>query len=158
MIEESSHHSGVNMCTGLSAKQTQILIDYKNSLGIQMLTTTVYQTTTAAICAVFQTIEFTIYVWFFYYRYKHDNGDIKNFLTQKQVRDRNVKNVTTLTGQMYVFLMECAFMTGTIVVTQLSSEVLDHFSAFSAFLKFTSFGVLSAVEVFTSPELRKSMK
>ena len=158
MLEQRSHDPGLNMCTGLSAKQTQILIDYNDSRGVQMLATTVYQTTAAAICLAFQAIEFTIYIWFFYYRYKQDNGNIANLLNQKVVRDRNVKNVTTFIGQMYVFLAECVFLAALVVFTQLPSEFVHHIRAIVTFIRFSSFGVLSAVEVYTSPELRKTMK
>ena len=158
MIEESSHRSGVNMCTGLSPKQTQILIDYNESRGMEMLTTTIYQTTPAVICLALQIIECAIYIWFFCYRYRIDNGNIAKFLDQKQVTERNAKNVTTFLGQMYVFLVECAFMAGLIVFTHLPSELIYNVRAITTFTRFISFGVLSAVEVFTSPELRKSMK
>ena len=158
MIEESSHRVGINMCTGLSVKQTQVLIDYNSSRGLPMITSTVYQTTTAATCLAAQIIEFTIYVWFFCYRYKHDNGSIAKLLTQETVRERNIKNVTTLVGQMYGFLVECVFMVAAIVIIQLGSEFLHHVWAIGVFMKFVSFGVLSAVDVFTSPGLRKSMK
>ena len=76
----------------------------------------------------------------------------------RKTRKRSTKNVTTFVGQMCGFLAECVFMAATIVFIQLGNEFLHHLRAIVVLMKFISFGVLSAVEVFTSPGLRKSLK
>ena len=158
MIEENGLRVGVNMCTGLSLEQTQVLIDYNISRGIQMLTTNVYQKTAVALCLAVQTIQFAIYMWLFYYRYKHDNGDIAKLLTQETVHKRNIKNATTLIGEMCVFVMASAFFVANIILLQLANGPHHHIRAIVCCLRFIYFGVLSTIEVYSSPELRKSMK
>ena len=123
-----------------------------------IISTKVFQKTVVAIFLALQTTEFTIYIWFFFYRYKHDNGNIAKLLSQETVEERNVKNVTTFVGQMYTYLVECAFLVANIVFIQFGSQYHVDIMAIIVFLKVFSFGVLSVVEVITSPGLRKSMK
>ena len=158
MLESSSHRTYMNMCTGFSVTQTQILMEYALSRGNQLLTTTYLQSTTIVICIAIQTIEFSIYIWVFYIRYKNDNGNIRNLLTQAVIRERNIKNVVTFLGQFYVFIMEYAFLISILVLTYFADEHTHHFKALVGMLKFIDFGLLSAVEVVSSPALRSFMR
>ena len=66
--------------------------------------------TSLGILLAFQTSEFIIYVWFFNYRYKNDNGNVRKLLTEDVIRSRNMKNIGTFVGQFYGFLMEYSFL------------------------------------------------
>ena len=157
-LETIKERAFVNTCLGLSTLDVQIMIDYDLSRGTEILTTTVLRKIALIVCMGIQVIELGIFIWFFYTRYKKDNGRIKKLLTQENIKDRNIKNVTTFVGQFYGFVVECAFVLITLICTHLGNDDYNHLQAFVSFIKFIDFGLLSAVEVYSSPALRKFMK
>ena len=157
-METIKERAFVNMCFGLSTLDAQIMIDYDLSSGSEILTTTVLRKIALIIGIGVQLTELGIFIWFFYTRYKKDNGRIKKLLTQENIKDRNIKNVTTFVGQFYGFVVECAFVLITLICTHLGNDDYNHLQAFVSFAKFIDFGLLSAVEVYGSPALRKFMK
>ena len=157
-LETIKERAFLNTCFGLSTLDVQIMIDYDLSLGSEILTTTVLRKIALLIGIGFQLTELGIFIWFFYTRYKKDNGRIKKLLTQENVKDRNIKNITTFVGQFYGFVVECAFLIITLICTHLGNDDYNHLQAFVSFAKFFDFGILSAVEVYSSPALRRYMK
>ena len=157
-LETIKERAFVNMCFGLSTLDAQIMIDYDMSRGSEILTTTVLRKIALIIGIGVQLTELGIFIWFFYTRYKKDNGRIKKLLIQENIKDRNIKNVTTFVGQFYGFVVECAFVLITLICTHLGNDDYNHLQAFASFAKFIDFGLLSAVEVYSSPALRKFMK
>ena len=158
VIEDSSHRAGVNMCTGISVTQGQIMIDYNLSRGIQMLTTTYLQITAVSITLACQSIEFSIYIWFFCHRYQNDNGNIRHLLEPQNIRNRNRKNAVTFLGQFYGFVIEYAFLLSFLLLHLFASEHAQHFRVLVVLVKLMDFGLLSAVEVLTSPGLKGFMR
>ena len=158
VVEDSSHRSGLNMCTGLSVTQNQILREYNISIGSQMLTTRYLQITALAFGIATQTIELLLYIWFFCHRYQNDNGSIKVLLTKDVTRDRNTKNVITFLGQFYGFITEYAFLISLLLFTHFADEHTQYFRAFVGMAHMMNFGLLSAVDVLCSPGLRSFMK
>ena len=148
----------MNMCVGLSTSDVQIMIDYDLSRGSDILTTTVLRKIAIGICIGIQLVELGIFLWFFHTRYKKDNGRIKKLLTQENIKDRNIKNVTTFVGQFYGFVVECAYLLISLISTHLGNDNYVHLQAFVTFAKFIDFGLLSVVEVYSSPTLRRFMK
>ena len=157
-LESSSDRYQLNMCRGTSVTHAQILIDYALSSGDQTLNTNIIQKSIAIVCIIIQGIEFGIYIWFFYTRYKNDNGTIKRLLTQDSVRERNIKNIGTFLGQFYGFVMEFAFLVTILVLIIFADEHTHHLKAYVAVTKLCEFGLLSAIEVISSPELRSFIK
>ena len=157
-LETIKERAFVNMCFGLSTLDAQIMIDYDMSRGSEILTTTVLRKIALIIGIGVQLTELGIFIWFFYTRYKKDNGRIKKLLTQENIKDRNIKNVTTFVGQFYGFVVECAFVLITLICTHLGNDDYNHLQAFVSFAKFIDFGLLSVVEVYSSPTLRRFMK
>ena len=157
-METNKERAVLNMCFGLSTSDAQIMIDYDLSRGSGILTTTVLRKMAILICLGIQVIELSIFVWFFYTRYRKDNGRITKLLTQENIKDRNIKNITTFVGQFYGFVVECAFLIITLICTHLGNDDYNHFQAYVSFAKFFDFGILSAVEVYSSPALRKYVK
>ena len=157
-LETIKERTFLNVCFHLSTLEVQIMIEYQLSRGSQILTTTVLRKISMIICIGIQAIELGIFIWFFYTRYKKDNGKIKRLLTQENIRDRNIKNVTTFVGQFYGFLVEYAFMLISLICTYLGNDDYNHVQAFISLIKFFDFGLLSAVEVYSSPALRGFMK
>jgi hypothetical protein len=157
-FETTSHRTQMNMCTGLSITDTQIFIDYDLSRGEEMLTTTTLQRSVTTTCILMQTIEFTIYIWFFSHRYRNDNGNIKKLLTQDVIHERNIKNVSTFLGQFYAFIMEYAFLTSLLLFMYFADEYTTQIKALMVMIKIMDFGLLSAVEVLSSPGLRSFMR
>ena len=157
-FEASSHRTQMNMCTGLSITDTQIVIDYGLSRGEEMLTTTTLQKSVTTTCIAMQTIEFFIYIWFFTHRYRNDNGNIKKLLTQDVIHERNTKNVITFLGQFYGFIMEYAFLTSLLLLMYFADEHTTQIKALMVMIKIMDFGLLSAVEVWSSPGLRSFMR
>ena len=157
-LETIKERAFLNTCFGLSTLDVQIMIDYDLSRGNEILTTTVLRKIALLIGIGFQLTELGIFIWFFYTRHKKDNGRIKKLLTQENVKDRNIKNITTFVGQFYGFVVECAFLIITLICTHLGNDDYNHLQAFVSFAKFFDFGILSAVEVYSSPALRRYMK
>ena len=110
------------------------------------------------LCIAMQTFELLCYIYFFYYRYKNDNGNVAKLLTHDVTRDRNLKNVQTFIGQFYGFLTEYAFLFFWLIVIMLSDEQTYSVKTYANVVKFMDFGILSAVEYFTSPILREFMR
>ena len=158
MSENDGDHPGINMCTGLSASHTLVLIQYGHSIGQQSTNTEYGERAAILLCFLLQTMEFAIYVWFFCYRYRNDNGNIAKYLTQEDVRNRNLKNVGTFLGQFYGFIVEYSFLISLFLLHHIGEDYAQHFRALIAFTKFFDFGFLSAVEVYSSPGLRNYMK
>ena len=158
MSENDGDHPGINMCTGLSASHTLVLIQYGHSIGKQSTNTEYGERAAILLCFLLQTMEFAIYVWFFCYRYRNDNGNIAKYLTQEDVRNRNLKNVGTFLGQFYGFIVEYSFLISLFLLHHIGEDYAQHFRALIAFTKFFDFGFLSAVEVYSSPGLRNYMK
>ena len=157
-LETNSHRFGRNMCHGISGTHAQILIDYELSHGQGLLTTTYIQKTVVSIALGMQCTELAIYIWFFRLRYKNDNGNIKKVLTEDVIRARNMKNVGTFLGQAYAFLTEYVFALTTLIVIFIAGDQTNYLKAISNIAKFVDFGLVSAVEVFTSPALRGYLK
>ena len=157
-LEMHSHRFSVNMCLGISETHAKILIDYALSRGQKLLTTTYIQTTLVSIGILMQLAELSIFVWFFRLRYKNDNGNIKKVLTEDVIKARNIKNVGTFLGQFYGFLMEFAFAIAILTILRFGGENTMELKAFSNIIKFMDFGLISGVEVLTSPVLRDHMR
>ena len=136
----------------------QILIEYGQSLEESTVTTTCFQAIAVGFCIVFQTFELSSYVYFFYFRYKHDNGNVAKLLTLDATRDRNLKNIQTFIGQFYGFLVEYKWLLFWFVVIILADEQSYSMKSYANVVKFMDFGILSAVEYFTSPILREFMR
>jgi hypothetical protein len=156
--ESSSDRFNLNMCRGVSVADAQTMIDYRLSLGEPLLTTSFLQTSSLAVCLAIQTMEFSIYVWFFQHRYRNDNVTMKKLLTHDTIRERNTKNIGTFLGQFYGFVMEYAFLIVAFLMIHFADENTHHVKALGSIIKFTDFGLLSAVEVYSSPGLRDFMK
>ena len=148
----------LNYCQGVSMLYAQILIEYEQSRGETKDTTTYIQAIAVGLCIVFQTLELSSYVYFFYLRYKHDNGNVAKLLTLAATRDRNLKNIQTFIGQFYGFLVEYAYLFFWFVVIILADEQSNSVKSYANVVKFMDFGILSAVEYFTSPILREFMR
>ena len=156
-MERSSQRFQVNMCQGISGTHAQIMIDYQAVHDKKLVPTTSLQMIALAALLAIQTIEFAIYVWFFNYRYKNDNGNVSLLLTEDVIRSRNTKNVGTFVGQFYGFLMEYSFLILIFLLIFFADVKHNHTKAMLNMVKFVDFGLLSAVEVFSSPNLRAYM-
>ena len=152
-LETTNSRLLLNACDGVSYMYAQILIDYGLASGHQMITTTYLRKGAIALLIGIQLVELIIYIWFFYIRFKNDNGNIKRVLTVEAVRNRNIKNVSTFLSQFYSFLTEYAFLFAALVATCLV-DTGYYFKAYIILAKFINFALLSAVEVFSSPSLR----
>ena len=157
-FETVKERSFLNTCFGSSSSDVQIMIDYELSLGAQILTTAVLRKLTNIVLICIQVIELSIYIWFFHTRYKQDNGKIRHLLTQENIKDRNIQNVTTFVGQFYGFVVEYAFLLITLICTHLGNDGSIHLQSYATVIKFIDFGLLSAVDVYSSPVLRRFMK
>ena len=153
-IESSSNRFQMNMCNGISGTQAQILMEYQIQKENEPLPTNYLQMGVISSCLVIQMVEFSIYIWFFYHRYCHDNGNISKLLTEDIVRSRNMKNIGTFLGQFYAFIMEFSFLFVVFLLAIFEDVENNHTKALLVMIKFVDFGVLSAVEVMTSPNLR----
>ena len=157
-LEAGKHRIQLNMCRGITATQAQVLIDYKISRGEPLITTTHFQKLALGILLLYQILELGIYIWVFRKRYKNDNGDIKKALTEDVVKARNVKNATNFLGQFYGFMTEYTFLLAILLIILFEGQDSSYFKGYAITAKFMDFGLLSAVEVFTSPALRAFMK
>jgi hypothetical protein len=159
MIEDNGDKPGINMCTGLSATQSQVMIEYEMSNGDQMSVTKYKERVAIFLCIAAQTMEFCIYVWFFYRRYKNDNGNITKFLKQEDIRKRNSKNMITFLGQFYGFVVEYSFLISLFILHHLAGEHAQHVRSLVGMAKVgLDFALLSAVEVLSSSGLRRFMR
>ena len=158
-IESSSDRFHLNMCRGISVSHSQILIDYNLSKGSNMFFSSYFRLTSLACCVAIQTVEFSIYIWFFVHRYKSDNGNIRKLLTHDVLRERNMKNMQTFLGQFYGFIMEYAYLISILfLILFADSNTTPHIKALVNIAKIADFGLLSAVEVLSSPGMRAFMK
>lgn len=153
-MEGSSSRFQINMCNGISGTQAQIIMEYQVQQTNEPLPTTYLQMGSISSCLMFQMIEFSIYIWFFIHRYRHDNGNISKLLTEDIVRSRNMKNIGTFLGQFYGFIVEFSFLLVIFLLTISEDVENNHTKALLVMIKFVDFGLLSAVEVMTSPNLR----
>ena len=158
MAEETGQKTGINMCTGLSVTQALIYIDYNISRGESLETTMYKERITIVFCLAVQTIELSIYIWFFYTRYKNDNGNITMLMSQEDTHQRNLKNIGTFLGQFYAFMVEYSFLISLLVFEIFANADTQNYRALLVVLKFADFGLLSCVEVLSSPQLRIFMK
>lgn len=157
-FESTSDRFNLNMCRGISVADAQSLIDYRISLREPLLTTSYLQAIALAIVLAIQTMEFSIYVWFFRHRYKNDNVKMKKLLTHDVIRERNTKNIGTFLGQFYGFAMEYAFIFSILLLIIFADENTHHIKALANIVKMIEFGLLSALEVYSSPGLRAFIK
>ena len=157
-METSNHRYFMNMCRGISSTHAQILIEYELSRGYPLRVTSYLQTIAVSILLAIRCAEFSIYVWFFHHRYTNDNGNIKKVLTHDVIRARNIKNVVTFLGQFYGFVIENTFLISILIIHYFAGEQKNNYKAFVSVTKFVDFGLLSAVEVFSSPALRTYLK
>ena len=158
VIEDNGHRTGYNMCTGLSVTQTELLMEYGYSRGDEPITTTYLGKLTTLSCITFQLIEFVLYLWFFYHRYKNDNGNIGKLIRQEDVQQRNAKNAGTFLGQFYGFIVEYSFLVGILSIHIFyADEDFQHIRGLFVMAKFMDFGLLSAIEIYSSPILKSFM-
>ena len=158
-LEVGKHRVQMNMCRGILPNQAQVLIDYKISLGENLITTTHFQKLALWILITYQISEFSIYFWIFYIRYQNDNKtSIKKALTEDIIKARNVKNATNFLGQFYCFMTEYLFLVVILFIIAFEGQKSSNFKGYAITAKFMDFGILSGVEVFTSPALRGFMK
>ena len=158
MAQETAEKTGINMCTGLSVTQTQIYTAYNLRIGAEIWTTLHGERITIGLCLVAQTIELAIYVWFFNMRYKNDNGSITKLMSQEDTHKRNLKNIGTFLGQFYSFVIEYSYLIFILLCGIFADENTQDYRALVSIMKFVDFGVLSFVEVLSSPQLRSFMK
>ena len=158
-LESSSTRLFENTCYGMTIVQTQILIDYRRSTGEQLLTTSYLRQTAICVAIAFNLIEFSIYILFFYIRYTNDNKkSIKQLLTHDVIRERNIRNITTFLGQFYVFITEFIFLLLILLIRLIDDGQLTIFHRSVVFAKFMNFGLISVVEVISSPGVRGFMR
>ena len=158
-LEVGKHRIQMNMCRGILPNQAQVLIDYRISIGENLITTTHFQKLALWILITYQISEFSIYIWIFYIRYKNDNKtSIKKALTEDIIKARNVKNATNFLGQFYGFMTEYVFLAAILFIIAFEGQKSSNFKGYAITAKFMDFGLLSAIEVFTSPALRSFMK
>jgi hypothetical protein len=157
-METNNDRYSMNMCMGISGTHAQTLIEYGLSRGDPLHVTSYWQTIILSILLAMQCAEFSIYVWFFHHRYKHDNGNIKKLLTEDVIKARNIRNVGTFLGQFYGFVTEHAYLVSVLIIHYFAGEEESNFKALAQILNFVDFGLLSAVEVFSSPVLRAHLK
>ena len=110
----------------------------------------------------FQISEFIIYVYFFIWQHKHNNGNIALLMDPNDVRQRNSTNVITFIGQFYGFLIEGSFIAIFLLLTVISNldispNVNNFVRSLAVIAHFVNYGALSAVEVLTSSSLRSMM-
>ena len=146
------------MCTGRSAEESDIIIQFENSRREHIISTEHGERITLMFCIIVQTLEFGIYLCFFLLRFKNDNGNIAKILTQEETHRRNLKNVGTFLGQFYGFVVEYTFLISLLFIHSVAEDDTQQLKALVVVTKFIDFGLLSVVEVFSSPSLRSFMK
>ena len=156
--ETTNQRTFLQTCRGLSPTHVQVLLEYSISLGNEHDTTNFLRKVVVLLLIGFQIVEFIICSWFFYFQYKHNNGNIKMLLDQDVIRDRNLKNITTFIGHVYGFLTEYAYLLLSIVCLFIVGENMVHYQAIANIVKVADFGLLSVVEILSSPTLRRFIK
>ena len=156
--ESNNTRSFLNTCNGHSSTQAQIWIEYGLSQGQELITTTHLKATAILVCIGMQQLEFTICMWFFWIRYRNDNGNMKSILKQDVIRERNLKNMSTFVGHFYGFVTEYIYLIISVVFIYLADDTSPNLQEYANLAKFLDFGLLSAVEVLSSPGLRNFMK
>ena len=145
----------INLCTRNSEFVTGTLLDYSRSHGWEMEETSkLYKISAMSILVGMSLMEFACYLLFFHIVFKNDNGSIKKLLPKEVTRQRNQRNAITFVGQVYVFIVEFAFMVGSLILHLKSNMIVKEVGTI---LKVMEFGVLSAVEVLTSASIRQSI-
>ena len=158
-LEVGKHRVQMNMCRGITPTQAQVFIDYRISLGEKLLTSTHFQKLAIGILIAYQILEFAIYVWVFYIRYKNDNKtNLKKALSEDIIKARNVKNATNFLGQFYGFVTEYFYLMVILFIIIFEGKQSSYFKGYAITAKFIDFGLISAVDVFTSPALRGFMR
>ena len=162
MTEESSLRIAKNTCNHKSPEAAQILIDYQISSGEITMPTNMRQKLALIMIMSFQISEFIIYVYFFIWQHKHNNGNIALLMDPNDVRQRNSTNVITFIGQFYGFLIEGSFIAIFLLLTVISNldispNVNNFVRSLAVIAHFVNYGALSAVEVLTSSSLRSMM-
>ena len=114
----------------------------------------VLQIVVTSCATIFTLIELTCYLVIFHHLYRHDNGNIKKFLTKESIRHRNRRNAITFLGQFWGFTTEFSAMvilTATIALGGTDTQ----FKAVTNVLKMATLdGILPMVEVLVSEQLR----
>ena len=124
----------------------------------EKVTTTYLGKLTTLTCITIQLIEFALYLWFFYHRYKNDNGSIAKLMRQEDVKKRNAKNAGTFLGQFYGFIVEYSFLVSILSIHIFyADEDYQHIRGLIVMAKFMDFGLLSAIEIYSSPILKGFM-
>jgi hypothetical protein len=157
-LEDDGNRYQMNVCRGITVIQARIVLDYRISQGEYLFTSKKFQKLILGILMAFQIAEFSIYLRFFYIRYKNDNGNIKKVLTEDVIRSRNVKNITNFLGQFYGFLAQYAFLLGYLAINLFVGDRSGEMKGYAITIKLMDFGLQSAVEIFCSPSLRAFLK
>ena len=93
----------------MGSKQVQVIHDYNNDDFNSVL----YKTLRFAPVMIGQTLvlaEMLIYLWIIYHLWKHDKKNFEDkVITEHMRKERNQKNVITLQGQIYTFLIEISY-------------------------------------------------
>ena len=114
----------------------------------------VLQIVVTSCATIFTLIELACYLVIFHHLYRHDNGNIKKFLTKESIRHRNRRNAITFLGQFWGFTTEFSAMvilTATIALGGTDTQ----FKAVTNVLKMATLdGILPMVEVLVSEQLR----
>ena len=159
VLELNNGQFPYDVCNGISGTHAKILIDYELSHGYEVSTTTYLQIPVVYIGIAMQVIQLCIYIWFLRFRYKNDNkATLKKLLSPDVIRARNMKNIETFMGQFYGFMMESTFGISILLFILFAGEKTMDFKAFANIARFINFGLLSAVEVFSSPRLKSHLK
>jgi len=108
------------------------------------------------ISMVVQIGELLCYLLNHYYLHKHDTNMMnKSVISAATFHKRKQHNVFTMFGQMYSFMVRAVFS----VVMLLASNIGHRYSynnimEWMNLFKFTEFGIVSTVQVYTSIEIR----
>ena len=130
------------------------MLDYRLSLGEKLITSNTLQIHILAISIAFQVTELIIYIRFFVIRYNNDNGNIRKVLTEDVIQSRNAKNITIFLAQFYGFVTEYAFLLALLIINLFGGDRIGEMKIYTVNAKIMDFGLLSAVEIFSSPSLR----
>ena len=69
-----------------------------------------------------------------------------------------MKSIGTFLGQFYGFVMENLYLVSFLIIHYFAGGQKDDFIALINIAKFVEFGLVSAVEVFSSPVLRRTLR
>ena len=124
--EKAIHYQ---FCSDMGSKQVQVLHDYNN----EDFNSVLYKTLRFAPVMIGQTLvlaEMLIYVWIIYHLWKHDKENFEDkVITDHMRKERNQKNVITLKGQVYTFVIEiiCSRVSAIWSMLEFQSVKLIHF-------------------------------